>query len=580
MKKKLWRISAALCLGFLALKGPEALAANQVLYRLYNQTSGEHFFTIDQNEREQLIKNGWHDEGAAWETPDKGDPVYRLYNPLTDTHHYTKEKAEYERLENQGWRGEGEAFKTLTKDQAKANRSEIVTIKRAYNPNATEAAHNFTSRDAEQKNLIAKGWHDEGVAFYGYKPQKELAVVKICYAAGSKELANALRKKVEQGQSLTVKAKEFEGYRLISGSPEITLPKVDGNTTVTFEYAELANAKSLAKLKDKIRKTTRLVAADYSSASWERVKNALKSSYDVAYSGNALQKDVFDELTKLEKATVKLVRVKGLTATLQSVEQVEEKNFNPKGWQKFGPAQKKAQAVLADPKATQKQVNQAHRELKKGIDQLVYVNDLKTLYQTTAKLKSNEYTRSSWKVLADANKMAKNVLNDTDVEQAAVNSTFKNLQKAQQELQAKGDKRHLKTLVSQGNQQQAKNYTKTTWDQLTSAISSSQQVLKDEEAVQSQVDEQTQNLQLALDGLEKRGQVNELEKIYREAKSYQAEDYAQDTWSAFATCRKNAQQGLKNKKELSQAEVERLMSELKASQEALVKVEEKLTSPN
>lgn len=67
----------------------------RVLYRLYNPSSGEHFYTGSANERDVLISSGWKDEETAWSTPQEdGEPVYRLYNPSASDHHYTKSENE------------------------------------------------------------------------------------------------------------------------------------------------------------------------------------------------------------------------------------------------------------------------------------------------------------------------------------------------------------------------------------------------------------------------------------------------------------------------------------------------------
>ena len=51
------------------------------VYRLYNPNSGEHFYTVNGYERENLIINGWNDEGIGFYESGEGDDVYRVYNP-------------------------------------------------------------------------------------------------------------------------------------------------------------------------------------------------------------------------------------------------------------------------------------------------------------------------------------------------------------------------------------------------------------------------------------------------------------------------------------------------------------------
>lgn len=83
--------------------------ANVPVYCLYNGTTGEHFYTGDENEREVLVTSlGWTDEGIGWYAPERSDvPVYRLYNPDTGFHHFTASVNERDRLSAYGWKYEG-----------------------------------------------------------------------------------------------------------------------------------------------------------------------------------------------------------------------------------------------------------------------------------------------------------------------------------------------------------------------------------------------------------------------------------------------------------------------------------------
>ena len=69
--------------------GTKAEAATNDMYRLYNPNSGEHFYTANTTERDNVKKAGWKYEGIGWYAPTSGDPVYRLYNPNAGDHHYS-----------------------------------------------------------------------------------------------------------------------------------------------------------------------------------------------------------------------------------------------------------------------------------------------------------------------------------------------------------------------------------------------------------------------------------------------------------------------------------------------------------
>ena len=110
----------------------------QVMHRLYNPNSGEHFYTASTDEKNNLVTVGWRYEGVGWIAPKKSNtPVYRLYNPNAGDHHYTTSKDEHDSLASIGWRSENIGW--YSDDQKR------VPLYRQYNPNAQAGAHNFTT---------------------------------------------------------------------------------------------------------------------------------------------------------------------------------------------------------------------------------------------------------------------------------------------------------------------------------------------------------------------------------------------------------------------------------------------------
>ncbi|MBQ9608754.1 MAG: hypothetical protein IJV15_04820 [Lachnospiraceae bacterium] len=133
------------------------------MYRLYNPNSGEHFYTANETEKDNLSNFGWIYEGIAWNAPETSDtPVYRLYNPNAGDHHYTTSKTEKDNLVSVGWKFEGIGWYSAESDGQ--------ALYRLYNPNATGAgSHHYTTNADERDNLISLGWRNEGIAWYGGK---------------------------------------------------------------------------------------------------------------------------------------------------------------------------------------------------------------------------------------------------------------------------------------------------------------------------------------------------------------------------------------------------------------------------
>ena len=137
---------------------------SEIMYRLYNPNSGEHFYTASLEERSMLIAAGWTDEGVGWVAPTEGDPVYRLYNPNAGDHHYTMSVDERDALVEAGWTDEGVGWHS-----APAGSEVSVPLYRQYNPYATTGTHNYTLSANERDVLVDAGWKDEGIGWYGIK---------------------------------------------------------------------------------------------------------------------------------------------------------------------------------------------------------------------------------------------------------------------------------------------------------------------------------------------------------------------------------------------------------------------------
>lgn len=132
----------------------------QPMYRLYNENSGEHFYTAREGEAEHLVSVGWDDEGIGWYAPATSKtPVYRLYNKNAGDHHYTANVKERNYLVKIGWNDEGIGWYS--------NDAENVPLYRQYNPNAKAGAHNYTTSKAENNALVKAGWKEEGIGWYG-----------------------------------------------------------------------------------------------------------------------------------------------------------------------------------------------------------------------------------------------------------------------------------------------------------------------------------------------------------------------------------------------------------------------------
>lgn len=131
------------------------------VYRLYNQTTGEHLYTsnmVEVNSLTTLYATPWKFEKAAWCGTTTGKPVYRVYNPNNEDHHYTVSASERDSLVRLGWKFENIAWN--------APNTSSKPVYRLYNPNATIGSHHYTMDPNERDSLVRLGWTYEGIAWY------------------------------------------------------------------------------------------------------------------------------------------------------------------------------------------------------------------------------------------------------------------------------------------------------------------------------------------------------------------------------------------------------------------------------
>jgi hypothetical protein len=137
---------------------PVTVTEDSSVFRLYNPNSGEHFYTLSEEEFLYLEQIGWRNEGIGWlSSADMDVPIYRLYNPNAGDHHYTASAEERDWLVTLGWNDEGISFYAA---------NEGLPVYRQYNPNAIAGAHNFTLSKEENDYLKEAGWHEEGISWY------------------------------------------------------------------------------------------------------------------------------------------------------------------------------------------------------------------------------------------------------------------------------------------------------------------------------------------------------------------------------------------------------------------------------
>ncbi|WP_058209252.1 adhesive domain-containing protein, partial [Lactococcus lactis] len=136
----------------------------QVVYRVYNPNTGEHFYPTSAYERDQVVNAGWRNEGILETAPTSGRAIYRVYNPNAKggDHYYTTSQYEAKSLVSKGWKWDNNAKPVFYSGGSKP-------VYVAYNPNAETGAHNYTMSAYEQNSLLSMGWKYGETAWFAVK---------------------------------------------------------------------------------------------------------------------------------------------------------------------------------------------------------------------------------------------------------------------------------------------------------------------------------------------------------------------------------------------------------------------------
>ena len=168
------------------------------VHRFYSKNYKGHFFTIDEEEKQNLIATNpnWNYEGTAYKAYTNEAPgtvaLYRFYSKGYRGHFFTIDADEAETVKtNPNWKYEGIAYYVYPSEVEGS-----VPVFRFWSKGYRH--HFYTTDEAEKDNLIATNpnWNYEGIAFYA------LPAATVQNGAG-RQAAKAFRPSGLSGQSGT-----------------------------------------------------------------------------------------------------------------------------------------------------------------------------------------------------------------------------------------------------------------------------------------------------------------------------------------------------------------------------------------
>ena len=195
-----------------------------------------------------------------------------------------------------------------------------------------------------------------------------------------------------------------------------------------------------------------------------------------------------------------------LSDLIDEAQALNEADYTSDTWQALKDALEAAKAVVEDEDASQQAIDDAADALRNAIDGLIARGDkteLNGLIAGAEALNEADYTAGSWAAFISALDSAKAVAADADATQAQIDDAKAALEAAMDALTRRGDKSGLNELINKAESLNSRDYTAGTWSKLVSALDEAKKIAADADATQAQIDAAAAALSAALNGLQK-----------------------------------------------------------------------------
>ena len=224
-------------------------------------------------------------------------------------------------------------------------------------------------------------------------------------------------------------------------------------------------------------------------------------------------------------------------------------NLIPTVAAKYQAALDQAKAVLADPNATQPEVDKATEDLFEAVHLLDFTQGdkeaLNLLIERAKEMVANEdqYMDTNWQMLLDALDKAEAVSADPDALQYEVDAAYAALLEAIEAQQLRCDKSMLELLIDRANGmvENADKYVETNWQMLLDALEKAQTVYDDPNATQAEVETACDELLEAIMAQRFKADKSILDDLINQAENMNLDGYPAEAVATFRTALANAQ---------------------------------------
>lgn len=275
-------------------------------------------------------------------------------------------------------------------------------------------------------------------------------------------------------------------------------------TQVSFTKSEVKGGVANDGLGKIISMINSLDADDYTAESWAAVEAAVEAAKAVIADENATQADYDAAVSNLVAAFGNLeygVQKIHLSTAIDAAESILALSGDYEDVTALAAAVEAGKAVLADKNATQEEVDEAAYAVLNELFKLAKNADITSLESLTAAaedLLNGKYTSDSLANLETAIENAKAVVANPNRGENDISDAYADLVSAIMNLQMKGNKAALKSMLDKANEilANADAYVSYTISGLADVVADAQAVYDDDDAIQSEVNAAVQTLTL------------------------------------------------------------------------------------
>lgn len=303
--------------------------------------------------------------------------------------------------------------------------------------------------------------------------------------------------------------------------------------------------------------------------------NKYASVAELAFYGTEINEEVEDADKMILEFTVEIAK---------EVTQEQLDKVVPVVKAEFLAALEEAEAILANEKATQAQVDASFERLSNAMQLLEFIAGDKTqliaFVERVNELDLAQYIPSTLEALQNALKDANNVIADENALVNEVNEAYNALVKGYLQIRLKPSKDKLQDLINKVQALDSTKYTDETWAIVEAKLTKATEVMANEEATKEEIEEAISELDNAVEALEEidskeevvAGDKSELQANIKNAQSLLSEDYTEDSFAAFKV-KLNKAIEVNILEGATQEQIDEANSELLDAIDALVKVE-------